>query len=61
MLLTSIAEPQKLFKQAYDALNPGGWLEMQDLSMPLRADDGSIPEDSAYRRWNDLYTEGLLG
>ena len=57
MLLTSIAEPQRLFKRAYDALKPGGWLEMQDLVMPLRADDDSIPEDSAYRRWNDLYTE----
>jgi len=54
MLLTSIANPQRLFAQAFNNLAPGGWMEMQDAAMPVTSDDGTMV-NSAYERWNDLF------
>lgn len=31
-LLTCLKDPAALFRQAFDALRPGGWLEMQDVA-----------------------------
>lgn len=38
-------------------LNPGGWLEIQDIDFPIKCDDGSIPYDSALLRWSRLMME----
>lgn len=38
-------------------LNPGGWVEITDFSFPVTSDDGSLPSDSALRRWSDLMVE----
>jgi len=54
MLLISIASPQRLFAQAFNSLAPGGWMEMQDVAMPLTSDDGSMV-GTPYERWNDLF------
>ncbi len=35
----------------YSNLTPGGFLEVQDISFNLRANDGSLPKDSALARW----------
>lgn len=55
MLLLSIRDPRKFFAQSFNSLKPGGWMEMQDLCMPIISDDGSMPKDSAFQRWNDLH------
>lgn len=54
LLNTTMAEPQATFKKAFEALNPGGWFEIQDMTLPTLCDDDSIPKDSAYQRWMDL-------
>jgi hypothetical protein len=33
-------------------LEPGGWFEIQDLTLPVRSDDGTLKEDSALLRWS---------
>jgi hypothetical protein len=38
-------------------LNPGGALEVQDISFHLRCDDGSLPQDSAFRKWASYMLE----
>jgi SAM-dependent methyltransferase len=55
MLLTSIGDPPKFFSQSFNGLKPGGWMEMQDMSMPITSDDGTMTKDCAFQRWNDLY------
>ncbi|OAL39817.1 hypothetical protein AYO20_00729 [Fonsecaea nubica] len=60
MLLTSCSDFPRLFRRAFDALQPGGWLEMQDLYMPLLCDDGTL-EGTAYGEWNDRYLEACAG
>ncbi|KAF3798683.1 Secondary metabolism regulator laeA [Colletotrichum gloeosporioides] len=44
-------------RQAFDNLNPGGWLEIQDIDFPMRCDDGTIPPECDLGRWNDLMME----
>lgn len=59
MLATTFADPVKLFRKARDALQPGGWIELNDLVMPWRSDDGTIPEGGLTERWNKLLVESI--
>jgi trans-aconitate methyltransferase len=54
MLLTASSSFPTLFQRAYDALEPGGWFEMQDLYMPIMCDDGTM-DGTTYQQWNELY------
>ncbi|KAI9855978.1 MAG: hypothetical protein M1813_009303 [Trichoglossum hirsutum] len=49
----SIKDLPALLKQAYDNLEPGGWLELQEYETTSKTDDDSFPEDSALLRWID--------
>jgi hypothetical protein len=40
LVFAFIGNPLEIFRKAYDALEPGGWFEIQD-STPLRSIDGS--------------------
>jgi SAM-dependent methyltransferase len=59
ILAGSVSSFPALFSKAYDALNPGGWFEIQDICVPLGSDDDSLPKDSAYARWTEMFMEGL--
>ncbi|KAK1452647.1 TAM domain methyltransferase, partial [Colletotrichum cuscutae] len=39
-------------------LEPGGYLEMQDLSLPYRCDDASLTPDSPVHKLSDLFLRG---
>ena len=45
-------EEKKFFRQAYDALKPGGWFEMMETPLPLQCDDGTL-EGTALQRWSE--------
>lgn len=53
----SIGDWPQLLKQAYDNLNPGGWIEILDFEAWASTDDGSLPEDSAYHQYQVLLSE----
>ena len=57
MMTSSFADWPRFFEQAYDNLNPGGWLELADIS-PLSCDDGSLKEDSPLHTWVTKLLEG---
>ncbi|KAK5084926.1 hypothetical protein LTR24_007414 [Lithohypha guttulata] len=48
----------RLFRQAFDALRPGGWIEFQDASMPIRADDGTM-DGTAWADWVDKFMDAM--
>ncbi|KAK5661175.1 hypothetical protein OQA88_11066 [Cercophora sp. LCS_1] len=57
----SILDWPQYFKQCYDALEPGGWLEVQDILYPMESDDGTLTPDSPLRKWSELLLEGFTG
>ncbi|OLN96145.1 Malonyl-[acyl-carrier protein] O-methyltransferase 1-like protein 3 [Colletotrichum chlorophyti] len=51
-MLISIQDWPKLVKNIYRNLNPGGWVEFQDLDVEYYSDDGTYTEEHAVRKWN---------
>ncbi|OAA58024.1 methyltransferase domain-containing protein [Niveomyces insectorum RCEF 264] len=51
------------FRQAYNVLAPGGYLESHEGSPNVYSDDGTLPPDSAIAQWGPLFVTGgkLLG
>jgi hypothetical protein len=41
----------------YSHLEPGGWIEMQDIMFPVSSDDNTLTKDHALRKWSDLMVE----
>ncbi|KAK7707364.1 hypothetical protein SLS63_013750 [Diaporthe eres] len=41
----------QVIQQAFQKLNPGGWLESQEFDIVLRCDDGTAPADHGLRLW----------
>ncbi|KAL7266594.1 hypothetical protein RUND412_010855, partial [Rhizina undulata] len=41
----------KLYKQAFKALKPGGWIELQDVCAMFSVDDDSLPEGNVLMQW----------
>ncbi|KAK2033255.1 methyltransferase domain-containing protein [Colletotrichum zoysiae] len=57
-LVGSIADWPALFKEAYRALKPGGYLESFEVSPVVLSDDGTVPETSALGQWGKFFEEG---
>ncbi|KAF4927984.1 Secondary metabolism regulator laeA [Colletotrichum viniferum] len=48
---------ETVMRRAYDALEPGGFLEVQDSRWPLTCDDGSLTESNSVMKWTRMLTE----
>lgn len=57
MLVGSIGDWPKFFKQSFDNLNPGGWIECQDITFPAECDDGTLKKGSYIDQWSSLMIE----
>ncbi|KAJ4383429.1 hypothetical protein N0V86_001478 [Didymella sp. IMI 355093] len=53
----AIGDWDKLTRQCYDHLQPGGWLEFQEPVALCESDDGTIENAHAMNRWQDLCNE----
>lgn len=47
-MVTCFKDPQKVFKSAFNALAPGGYFELQDAIVPLRAIDDTLQGTAAH-------------
>jgi ubiquinone/menaquinone biosynthesis C-methylase UbiE len=54
MMIGSIADVPRFIGQAYEFLSPGGYMEMADLTYPVKLNDGEFPENSALLKWSAL-------
>lgn len=59
MMTGSIADWPKLFRQSFENINPGGYIELSDTVFPVQCDDGTMPEDSATLKWTNIGLEGM--
>ncbi|KAK0725572.1 S-adenosyl-L-methionine-dependent methyltransferase [Lasiosphaeris hirsuta] len=57
MMAGSLKDWPRLFRQSFEHLRPGGYVEILDPVLPLLCDDGTLKEDSALLRWNNLMLE----
>lgn len=54
----SFEDYQAYADKAFAALEPGGWFELQDISLPLECDDGTMPPDSYTAKLGEIFVEG---
>ncbi|KAL3420426.1 methyltransferase domain-containing protein [Phlyctema vagabunda] len=57
MMCGSFHNWPKFYKQSFENLNSGGYIEIQDMSLPIRCDDDSFPKSTALHQWSDLLQE----
>ncbi len=57
-LFGSIADWPALYKEAYRACKPGGYLEDFEASVVMASDDGTVAEGSAMNQWGKVFHEG---
>lgn len=55
--LMAIRDWDRLIKQSFDHLKPGGWLELSATIPDIRSDDDSIPKNSAYLEAGKIFFE----
>lgn len=58
-----IRDRQKLASQAFTALAPGGYYELQEQGDPMQCTDGTVPPDSVLREWVERWEDAarLIG
>lgn len=54
MMLGCFEDLPNMIKVAYDNLEPGGYLELQDMGLPARSDDETLKPDSYLAQWCKL-------
>lgn len=52
MLAGAILSWRRLLTQAFDHLNPGGWLELTEFELKMRSDDDTMEHATAIRQWS---------
>ncbi|TDZ58448.1 putative methyltransferase tdiE [Colletotrichum trifolii] len=57
-MISSFSDWSEVVSKAYDNLEPGGYLELQDHSFPLKCDDGTMTENTSSLRWTQFLVEG---
>ncbi|KAK2744907.1 hypothetical protein FQN55_006469 [Onygenales sp. PD_40] len=50
-LYGSVGDWAKLYKDCYDHLTPGGYIEQAEAGISPRCDDGTLPPDSIFYTW----------
>ncbi|KAF6831314.1 methyltransferase domain-containing protein [Colletotrichum plurivorum] len=57
MMTGGIADFPKLFRQAFENLEAGGWMEVTDIT-PVTSDDGTLTEETSLWKWADMLLKG---
>ncbi|CEJ59996.1 hypothetical protein PMG11_08593 [Penicillium brasilianum] len=52
----TLEETDHLYKQCYDHLQPGGWIEQLEMSSFIECDDNSVPADNILFTWGPRIT-----
>jgi ubiquinone/menaquinone biosynthesis C-methylase UbiE len=58
LLLASVSDYPKLFRQAFQHTKPGGYMEIHDIDPGHYCDDGTVTKDCSSVRWSQLFYEG---
>ncbi|OBR05082.1 Methyltransferase domain-containing protein [Colletotrichum higginsianum IMI 349063] len=63
IMTSSISDWKKFFQQCFKSLNPGGYIEMQEIHVRPECDDGTLKPDCAFLKWVEKVEEAcnILG
>ncbi|KAF4807777.1 Secondary metabolism regulator LAE1 [Colletotrichum siamense] len=56
-MVGSFRDWPSILAKAFDNLEPGGYVEIQDNEFPVRCDDNTMPEDSVILKWTEYMVE----
>ncbi|KAF2431682.1 S-adenosyl-L-methionine-dependent methyltransferase [Tothia fuscella] len=59
MMTSSFADYPKFFRQCFENMAPGGYLEMQDCDFPLKCQDNTFPPNCALHQWGLKIEAGM--
>lgn len=59
-LIFAIRDWPKLIRQSFDHLKPGGWVEFESIYGVLGCDDGSLPADGSFHKFDKLVQEAAI-
>ncbi|RDW92533.1 hypothetical protein BP5796_01927 [Coleophoma crateriformis] len=60
MMTGSFQDWPRFVQQCYENLEPGGYIEMIDVSFPNRSDDHTLSPDSALQKWGNYMLEASI-
>lgn len=55
----SVQDWPRFFKQSFENLSPGGFIELQDCIYPMSSDDDTLSEDTALYEWSTTLSEAF--
>ncbi|KAI9757693.1 MAG: hypothetical protein M1815_000340 [Lichina confinis] len=58
-MAAGIKDWPRLLQQGYEHLQPGGWMEVQEVDIDIYSEDGSLKEDDPLRVWNKQCQEAI--
>ncbi|TKW59929.1 hypothetical protein CTA1_9882 [Colletotrichum tanaceti] len=63
MMTSSISDWNRFFQQCFKSLNPGGYIELQEIHVRPECDDGTMKPDCAFLKWVEKIEEAcnILG
>ncbi|KAF6834190.1 hypothetical protein CMUS01_06263 [Colletotrichum musicola] len=60
MMTSSVADWKEYIKKCFDNLNPNGYLELNEIDLWPKSDDGTLKEDSALLKFIRLWSEAAI-
>ncbi|KAH6954590.1 S-adenosyl-L-methionine-dependent methyltransferase [Fusarium avenaceum] len=60
MMNFSIPDWPEYFRKIYENLAPGGYIEIQEIDVMMKSDDGTLPEDGPIMTWSKLLNESSI-
>jgi hypothetical protein len=60
MMLGSFEDFREVIKRSYRYLEPGGWIESQEMYPTVYCDDGTMPQDHPFCEWTRTQDEAAM-
>ncbi|KXH38641.1 hypothetical protein CNYM01_08728 [Colletotrichum nymphaeae SA-01] len=60
LMTSSIGDWQEYIQKCFDNLNPNGYLELNEVDLYCKSDDGTLADDSALNRFSKLWGEAAV-
>ncbi|KAG7403604.1 putative methyltransferase tdiE [Fusarium oxysporum f. sp. rapae] len=60
MMNFSVQDWPVYLRKIYQNLAPGGYVELQEIDVIMKSDDGTLTEDNALLKWNKLLNEAAI-